>query len=70
MSFNFINLFPYFLLICVSLQYVAPDMADARRLKGHQLSVTCVTMTPDDKFIYSGSKDCCIIKCKGEKSRT
>ena len=28
------------------------------------LSVTCVALTPDDNFIYSGSKDCCIIKCE------
>ena len=46
------------------LQYLAPNKDSIRILRGHQLSVTCVAVTPDDKHIYSGSKDCCIIKCK------
>ena len=48
------------------MQYLAPSEDAIRVLKGHQLPVTCVTVTPDDKYIYSGSKDCCIIKCKME----
>lgn len=31
-------------------------------LRGHRLSVTCVTISHDDKHIFSGSKDCSIIK--------
>ena len=53
-------------LSCVlPLQYTCPSEDSIRVLRGHQLSVTCVAMTPDDRYIYSGSKDCCIIKCKG-----
>lgn len=35
-----------------------------RQHRGHQLSVTCVAITDDEKTVFSGSKDCCIIKCK------
>ena len=45
-------------------QYIAPDPGDIRKLRGHRLPVTCVVATPDDKYVYSGAKDCCIIKCK------
>lgn len=31
-------------------------------LRGHKLSVTCVTISHDEKHIFSGSKDCSIIK--------
>ena len=48
------------------LQYLPPSEESIRILRGHQLSVTCIAVTPDDKYIYSGSKDCCIIKCKFE----
>lgn len=49
------------------IQYVAPSEDNIKVLRGHQLSVTCVALTPDDRYIYSGSKDCCIIKCKTRK---
>lgn len=31
-------------------------------MRGHQLSVTAVRISDDEKFIYSASKDCNIIK--------
>lgn len=31
-------------------------------LKGHKLPVTCATVSHDGKYVYSGSKDCSIIK--------
>jgi len=31
-------------------------------MKGHQLSVTCLALSSDDKKIYSGSKDCTIVE--------
>jgi ribosomal RNA-processing protein 9 len=33
-----------------------------RQHRGHQLAVTCVAITDDEKTVFSGSKDCCIIK--------
>ena len=48
----------------VALQYIAPSAEDIRVLRGHQLSITCLVITPDDRFVFSGSKDCSIIKCK------
>jgi ribosomal RNA-processing protein 9 len=33
------------------------------RKKGHQLSTTCTVISPDEKFVFSSSKDCTIIKC-------
>ncbi|KAL4225880.1 pre-rRNA processing protein [Mactra antiquata] len=39
-----------------------PCDEDVILFRGHQLSVTCVVISPDTQFIYSGSKDCSIIK--------
>ncbi|XP_071985235.1 U3 small nucleolar RNA-interacting protein 2 [Engystomops pustulosus] len=39
-----------------------PDPAEIRLLRGHQGPVTCLVITPDDKHVFSGSKDCSIIK--------
>ncbi|CAN8018281.1 unnamed protein product [Ixodes persulcatus] len=36
--------------------------SDIKILRGHKLSVTCVTISHDEKHIFSGSKDCSIIK--------
>lgn len=47
----------------VADQYSAPDADKIRFLKGHQLPVTCVAMTSDNRYLYSGAKDCTIIKC-------
>lgn len=45
-------------------QIQAPAPADIRILRGHQLSVTCLVITPDDLAIFSAAKDCTIIKCE------
>ena len=34
-----------------------------RQLKGHRLSVTCVVISNDGKYMFSSSKDGSIIKC-------
>ncbi|XP_053377400.1 U3 small nucleolar RNA-interacting protein 2-like isoform X2 [Mercenaria mercenaria] len=41
---------------------VPPSQEDLILFRGHQLSVTCVVISPDCQFVYSGSKDCSIIK--------
>ena len=46
----------------VAKDYLPPRPEDVQTLKGHQLSITCVVISPDDKHIFSGSKDCSIIK--------
>ncbi|KFV73813.1 U3 small nucleolar RNA-interacting protein 2, partial [Dryobates pubescens] len=43
-----------------------PDPASIRVLRGHQLPVTCLVISPDDRFIFSASKDGSLIKCKWE----
>ncbi|KAI1234416.1 U3 small nucleolar RNA-interacting protein 2 [Lamprotornis superbus] len=43
-----------------------PDPARIRVLRGHQLPVTCLVISPDDRFIFSSSKDGSLIKCKWE----
>jgi len=47
----------------------APAPADIRVLRGHQLSITCVVITPDDAAIFSAAKDCSIIKWSVESGR-
>ncbi|XP_043564409.1 U3 small nucleolar RNA-interacting protein 2 isoform X1 [Chiloscyllium plagiosum] len=42
--------------------YLPPDESEIRLLRGHQLPVTCLVLSPDDKYIFSASKDCSIIK--------
>uniref|UniRef100_A0A8C9S0V3 U3 small nucleolar RNA-interacting protein 2 n=1 Tax=Scleropages formosus TaxID=113540 RepID=A0A8C9S0V3_SCLFO len=49
----------------VSVTYAA----DLRLLRGHKLPVTCLVVSPDDKFIFSASKDCSIIKWDVESGR-
>ncbi|XP_069500132.1 U3 small nucleolar RNA-interacting protein 2 isoform X2 [Ambystoma mexicanum] len=39
-----------------------PDPAEIRLLRGHQRPVTCLVISPDDKHVFSASKDCSIIK--------
>ncbi|OWK02694.1 hypothetical protein Celaphus_00010488 [Cervus elaphus hippelaphus] len=48
----------------VAKEIQAPDPADIRILRGHQLSITCLVVTPDDLAIFSAAKDCTIIKSK------
>ena len=47
-------------------QQTGPD--DVRYLRGHKLALTCVAV--DDKHIYTGSKDCSIVKCELEHGYT
>eukprot|EP00069_Balaena_mysticetus_P018601 bmy_11541T0 len=53
----------------VAKEIQAPDPADIRILRGHQLSITCLVITPDDLAIFSASKDCTIIKWSVESGR-
>ena len=45
-------------------KYVEPSAEDVTVCRGHHLPVTCVVITPDMQYIFSGSKDCTIIKCR------
>uniref|UniRef100_A0A4W3GGU1 U3 small nucleolar RNA-interacting protein 2 n=1 Tax=Callorhinchus milii TaxID=7868 RepID=A0A4W3GGU1_CALMI len=54
-------------------EYLPPDPSEIRLLKGHQLPITCLVISADDKYIFSGSKDCSIIKwdvANGKKLHT
>lgn len=43
--------------------YTLDKVSDFRYLKnGHHLSVTCIVVSPDNKFLFSASKDCSIVK--------
>ncbi|XP_060580979.1 U3 small nucleolar RNA-interacting protein 2-like isoform X1 [Ruditapes philippinarum] len=48
---------------------VPPSQEDLILFRGHQLSVTCVVISPDSQFVYSGSKDCSIIKWSLKEKR-
>ncbi|XP_026077395.1 U3 small nucleolar RNA-interacting protein 2-like isoform X1 [Carassius auratus] len=50
----------------IAKELIAPDPAEVRLLRGHKLSVTCLVITPDEKYIFSASKDCSIIKWEVE----
>ncbi|KAM3915521.1 U3 small nucleolar RNA-interacting protein 2 [Leptodactylus fuscus] len=43
-------------------ELLPPEPAEIRLLRGHQGPVTCLVITPDDQHVFSGSKDCSIIK--------
>lgn len=43
-------------------KYIGANENEIIQLKGHSLSPICLIISPDDKFIYSGSKDCSLIK--------
>ena len=53
-----------YLKLHLSSQLSDYDKDNIRIFRGHQLSVTCLVVSSDDKFMYSGSKDGTIIKCK------
>uniref|UniRef100_A0A8C5KES3 U3 small nucleolar RNA-interacting protein 2 n=1 Tax=Jaculus jaculus TaxID=51337 RepID=A0A8C5KES3_JACJA len=53
----------------VAKEIQAPAPTDIRVLRGHQLSITCLVITPDDKAIFSAAKDCTIIKWSVESGR-
>ncbi|XP_013919340.1 PREDICTED: U3 small nucleolar RNA-interacting protein 2 [Thamnophis sirtalis] len=46
-----------------------PDIPDIKILRGHQLPITCLVISPDDKYIFSASKDCSIIKWDVESGK-
>lgn len=50
----------------VADSYSAPEATELRviRSKKQRLSVTCITVTSDEKYVFAGSKDCSIVKCK------
>uniref|UniRef100_A0A671FTN8 U3 small nucleolar RNA-interacting protein 2 n=1 Tax=Rhinolophus ferrumequinum TaxID=59479 RepID=A0A671FTN8_RHIFE len=53
----------------VAKEIQTPAPADIRVLRGHQLSITCLVITPDDSAIFSAAKDCTIIKWSVESGR-
>ncbi|XP_061473904.1 U3 small nucleolar RNA-interacting protein 2 [Rhineura floridana] len=46
-----------------------PDTSQIRVLRGHQLPITCLVISPDDKCIFSAAKDCSIIKWDVESGK-
>uniref|UniRef100_A0A8B9P6W7 U3 small nucleolar RNA-interacting protein 2 n=1 Tax=Apteryx owenii TaxID=8824 RepID=A0A8B9P6W7_APTOW len=53
----------------LSVQVQPPDPASIRVLRGHQLPITCLVISPDDKFIFSAAKDGSIIKWEVESGK-
>lgn len=49
----------------VADQYTGADSFVVLRCKEHKSSVTCLCVTSDDRFLFSGSKCGSIVKCKG-----
>lgn len=47
-----------------SLVEPAVEEVYVMKSKQQKLSITCLALTNDDKFIFTGSKDCSIVKCK------
>ncbi|KAG8436127.1 hypothetical protein GDO86_007293 [Hymenochirus boettgeri] len=51
-------------------ELLPPDPTEIRLLRGHQGPITCLVISPDDSYVFTGSKDCSIIKwsiCDGKK---
>ncbi|XP_057702868.1 U3 small nucleolar RNA-interacting protein 2 isoform X2 [Corythoichthys intestinalis] len=46
----------------IAKDLLPPDTSEIRLLRGHKLPITCLVISPDDKCIFSASKDCSIIK--------
>ncbi|KAI8504098.1 pre-rRNA processing protein [Branchiostoma belcheri] len=56
----------------VAAQYIPPTPADIQVLRGHQLPLTCLVISSDSKHVYTGAKDCSIIKwnvAEGKKEK-
>ncbi|XP_074861334.1 U3 small nucleolar RNA-interacting protein 2 isoform X2 [Carettochelys insculpta] len=53
----------------VAKELQPPDTAAIRVLRGHQLPITCLVISPDDKSIFSAAKDCSIIKWDVESGK-
>ncbi|XP_074661787.1 U3 small nucleolar RNA-interacting protein 2-like isoform X2 [Tubulanus polymorphus] len=43
-------------------QFLPPEAEDISVLRAHQLPLTCLVISPDNKYIFTASKDCHIIK--------
>ncbi|XP_046853552.1 U3 small nucleolar RNA-interacting protein 2-like isoform X2 [Xenia sp. Carnegie-2017] len=41
---------------------ICPSEDDIKILTGHRLSLTCLCISSNDKYVFSGSKDCSIVK--------
>ncbi|XP_069792959.1 U3 small nucleolar RNA-interacting protein 2 [Narcine bancroftii] len=57
----------------IAKDYLPPDASEIRLLRGHQLAITCLVLSPDDEHVFSASKDCSIIKwdiASGKKIHT
>ncbi|XP_072308549.1 U3 small nucleolar RNA-interacting protein 2 isoform X1 [Eucyclogobius newberryi] len=46
----------------IAKDLLPPDASEVRVLRGHKLPVTCLVISSDEKYIFSASKDCSIIK--------
>lgn len=46
----------------IAKDLLPPDASEVRVLRGHKLPVTCLVISYDEKYIFSASKDCAIIK--------
>uniref|UniRef100_A0A3B4B204 U3 small nucleolar RNA-interacting protein 2 n=1 Tax=Periophthalmus magnuspinnatus TaxID=409849 RepID=A0A3B4B204_9GOBI len=46
----------------IAKDLLSPDESEIRVLRGHKLSITCLVISTDEKYIFSASKDCSIIK--------
>ncbi|XP_049588966.1 U3 small nucleolar RNA-interacting protein 2 isoform X1 [Syngnathus scovelli] len=53
----------------IAKDLLPPDASDIRLLRGHKLPITCLVISPDDKFIFSSAKDCSVIKWNVESGK-
>ncbi|XP_068171577.1 U3 small nucleolar RNA-interacting protein 2 isoform X2 [Antennarius striatus] len=53
----------------IAKDFLPPDASEIRVLRGHKLAITCLVITSDDKYIFSASKDCSIIKWDFESGK-
>ncbi|KAM4612649.1 U3 small nucleolar RNA-interacting protein 2 isoform 2-T2 [Polymixia lowei] len=53
----------------IAKELLPPDASEIRLLRGHKLPVTCLVISPDDKYIFSAAKDCSIIKWDVESGK-
>ncbi|XP_027323533.3 U3 small nucleolar RNA-interacting protein 2 [Anas platyrhynchos] len=53
----------------VAKEVQPPDPLSIRVLRGHQQPITCLVISPDDKFIFSAAKDGSIIKWEVESGK-
>ncbi|TNN84402.1 U3 small nucleolar RNA-interacting protein 2 [Liparis tanakae] len=53
----------------IAKDIMPPEASEIRVLRGHKLPITCLVISADDKCIYSGAKDCSIIKWDVESGK-